>query len=133
MFFVPCHAGTLPWRTDPANVKDDTRDAVLRSKQTCLADPSRYFRHTPVLPPLVALANYLAALGFSDAPDYGHMYGILSQLPDDAVLPPPLVAGDAMAAAAAGYGVAGQGAQVRCGASEGGMCSGWCSGDGVGW
>lgn len=119
MYYLFGHAlsypGTLPWRTDPANAKDDTRDAVLRSKQACLADPTRYFRHTPVLPPLVALANYLAALGFSDAPDYGHVYGLLGQLPDDAVLPPPLLAGDAMAA---GYGVAGQGAQVRCGASE---------------
>ncbi|EFJ45567.1 hypothetical protein VOLCADRAFT_118310 [Volvox carteri f. nagariensis] len=105
--------GTLPWRTDQ-NKDPDSRDAVLRMKQACIAEPSRYLRsaaassaggaagggsagsaagnavgpHHPLLQPLLLgpihqLSNYIASLGFADAPDYGLMYGYLLQLPDD--------------------------------------------------
>ncbi|GIL69426.1 hypothetical protein Vretifemale_360 [Volvox reticuliferus] len=99
--------GTLPWRTD-LNKDPDSREAVLRVKQACIADPARYLRpvsgtcgaaaaagshHVMIQPfllgPVQQLSNYIASLGFADAPDYGLMYGFLAQLPEGSLMPGP--------------------------------------------
>ncbi|GLC55916.1 hypothetical protein PLESTB_001043900 [Pleodorina starrii] len=120
--------GTLPWRTD-LNKDPDSRDGVLRMKQACIADPSRYLRsggggpggpggggpHHPLLQPLLLgpvqqLSNYIASLGFADAPDYGLMYACLAQLPDDVGgLMPGLGPGSLAAAAGMAPGMWGLG------------------------
>ncbi|KXZ54417.1 hypothetical protein GPECTOR_5g71 [Gonium pectorale] len=98
--------GTLPWRGTDQNKDPDSREAVLRMKHACIQDPSRYLRSSggphpqplnpALLGPVAQLSHYIYSLGFGDAPDYGHLYGLLDELPDDALpgmLLPPGAAG----------------------------------------